>query len=422
MRRTGPGRLVATSLALVVALALSATATAAGSPRRWVPTSGTARVAATSCPGEGKIEHLGSSIAVTGSLAVVGIADETDLGEPFRGVADVLTDGPGGWAQTAQLTAADGDKFDGFGDAVAASPTTVVVSATNKGNGPTGSGTVYLFTEQAGGWTQAAELPHPFGTYGFGAELSMSGRTIVVGASQSAFVVVRSGRHWQVEGALPALQPVPMDFGSAVSVFGHTIVVGAPAASDGGVSQGGAAYVFTESAGVWALAATLLPPNPTPNGLFGYTVCADGSTVVVGAPGQSGNGGTEQGAAFVFVRHHATWTETQELTGGDEGLDEFGVSVSAVGPTLVVGSPEHAVGENAGEGAGYVFSRVGGVWTQVAELDGSDSLAGDNFGQAVTVSGDGIGVGAVWRNPDAVYLFSGGGADWVQSFEFTDTS
>jgi hypothetical protein len=88
-------------------------------------------------------------------------------------------------------------------------------------------------------------------------------------------------------------------------------------------------------------------------------------------------------------------------------------AISDDGSVAVVGAP--------GDEAAYVFTRSGTVWTKVATLAASDSVVGDHFGAAVSISGDGtaanIAVGAPdhGSNAGAVYLFTGSGASWTQN-------
>jgi hypothetical protein len=72
-----------------------------------------------------------------------------------------------------------------------------------------------------------------------------------------------------------------------------------------------------------------------------------------------------------------------ELTAGDAAAgDQFGtavaLSVTSSGTTVVVG----AQGKDSGTGAAYVFTRSGATWSQQAELTAGDAAAGDDFGTA----------------------------------------
>jgi hypothetical protein len=90
-------------------------------------------------------------------------------------------------------------------------------------------------------------------------------------------------------------------------------------------------------------------------------------------------------------------------------LDEVGwsVALSADGSTLVVGAPDEqsaspAINGNQADntamaaGAAYVFARTGTTWVQQAYVKATNTEAGDDFGAAVALSGDGslLAVGA----------------------------
>ena len=131
-----------------------------------------------------------------------------------------------------------------------------------------------------------------------------------------------------------------------------------------------------------------------------------------------------------------------------EAYDNFGYAVSLSGDTLVVGAygeSSNATGVNAGAsaeadnsafraGAVYVFTRTGSTWNQQAYLKASNTGAGDNFGCAVSVSGDTLVVGAPGEasaatgvnagataeadnsasNSGAAYVFTRSGTTWSQ--------
>ena len=91
-------------------------------------------------------------------------------------------------------------------------------------------------------------------------------------------------------------------------------------------------------------------------------------------------------------------TQTAKLTASDgAAYDDFGGSVSISGNTVVVGAWDANVGANSEQGAAYVFTQPAAGWanmTQTAKLTASDGAAGDFFGDAVSISGDTIVVGA----------------------------
>jgi hypothetical protein len=147
---------------------------------------------------------------------------------------------------------------------------------------------------------------------------------------------------------------------------------------------------------------------------------ADGSTLVVGAPGEDGQfPGVEppvnesfanSGAVVVLVRSGNVWVPQARIKASNVDVgDAFGtaVALSASGDTLVVGAPAEdsgavgvggAQGSNSlsGSGAVYVFVRTGGIWAQQAYVKASNTDSGDAFGTTVALSSDGstLAVGA----------------------------
>jgi hypothetical protein len=148
---------------------------------------------------------------------------------------------------------------------------------------------------------------------------------------------------------------------------------------------------------------------------------------------------------YVFTRVGGAWSQQAYLKASNaETLDMFGYSValSADGSNLAVGtyledSNATAVGgnqrDNSADGAGavYLFTRVGGAWSQQAYIKASNTDAGDGFGFSVALSGDGnaLAVGAIGEDSKAtgvggnqadngsnsagaVYLFTRVGAAW----------
>jgi hypothetical protein len=150
---------------------------------------------------------------------------------------------------------------------------------------------------------------------------------------------------------------------------------------------------------------------------FGSSVAlsADGSTAIVGGPGDNGG----QGAAWVFTRSGTTWSEQGgKLTPSDEsGIGAFGsaVALSSDGSTALIGA--HYDGGQVG--AAWVFTRTGSSWSQQgAKLTGSDEVGKGEFGTSVALSGDGgtAIVGAPFdQNPGAIWTFRRTGASWAQA-------
>ncbi|MGN6869513.1 MAG: beta strand repeat-containing protein [Solirubrobacteraceae bacterium] len=131
----------------------------------------------------------------------------------------------------------------------------------------------------------------------------------------------------------------------------------------------------------------LVPSNESGGGEFGTNVvlASDGNTALIGAPNDSS--GT--GAAWVFVRSGAVWTQQSKLVGtgaiGSNVEQGGAVALSADGNTALIGG----VGDNGGVGAAWVFVRSNGVWTQQTKIVEPNATLNAQVGYSVALSGDG---------------------------------
>jgi hypothetical protein len=286
------------------------------------------------------------------------------------------------------------------------------------------TGAAYVFVREidTGAWSQQAYLKASnndgccVGEMRdiFGHSVGIFGDTIVIGApgedssavgvngdqsnndarqSGAAYVFVRKGPTWTQQAYLKASNTEGADqFGWSVAVFGDTVAVGAPfersAApgvngnqADNTIGGAGAAYIFVRNGDQWSQQAYLKASNPGVQYYFGYDLDISADTVVVGSQNEgsgptSGDGtniitSAQSGAAYVFVRQGATWTQQsvlKEFT--PHAGNEFGRVVAVSGDTVVVGTHQESssttgvngIATNVGapsSGATYVFTGVG---------------------------------------------------------------
>lgn len=405
---------------------------------------------------------FGNSVAISGDTIVVGASGESsfqttitngpnassDNSVASSGAAYVFQRTGSSWAQEAYLKAPNAETTDFFGAAVAIDGNTILVSANQEDsnqititNGPTAStdntatssGAVYVFQRSGTTWVQQAYLkPSNTGPNDqFGVSLAISGDTIVVGA------------------LLEDSDQLSITNGSA-----------APA--NEGATDSGAVYVFQRSGTTWSEQAYLKPSNTGANDRFGASVGISKDTIVVGANLESSNQTTitngsgassddsaaYAGAAYVFQRTGASWTEEAYLKApnADAG-DKFGQKVAIDGDTIVVGAFSEASsqttitnGTTASSdnsatlaGAAYVFERKGSTWTHQAYLKPPNTEADDRFGVTVAIQGNTILVGSIFEdnnqttvtngtmpndgnslsNSGAVYVFQRSGSNWA---------
>ena len=342
--------------------------------------------------------QLGSSLSSSGSTALIGAPGQGIGGRACLAILDLGTFTP-----TLPVQATGEEDGDRFGASVSLSGAQGLVGAPGK----EGGGAAYVFTETSAVPFSAGTvrcLPGPIGADGsfspgecrawletallessdrspgdqFGAAVALSSTRAAVGAPSHAgtgavSTFLELGSKWERRSELRGSDSSTGDlFGYSVALSGTTLVVGAP-----GRAGGGRAYVFVNSSGSWSQVAELAGADITGGDGFGSSVALSGPDIVVGAPGHPGGG-----RAYVFVNSSGSWSQVAELAGADTtGGDGFGSSVSVAGAYAVVGAPGHA-----GIGEMYVFGGSGASWSPAGEVDGSNRVAGDEFGTAVSVS------------------------------------
>ena len=409
------------------------------------------------------VDIFGVSVAISGNTMVVGASGEDSSTTTVNSVPDELATDAGAayvfvrsgnsWTLQAYLKAFNAGAEDYFGRRVAISGDTVVVSAEGEDGSGAGinppvdelapsAGAAYVFTRTGNTWSPQAYLKADNSESQdlFGIGLAISGNTIVVGAynedgsgagvnppdsnnlpnSGAAYVFVRNGNTWSQQAYLKASNPGLTDqFGEAVSISGDTMIVGAINEDTGAAgvnpvpdeisSRAGAAYIFVRNGNTWSQQAFLKASNPGTSDLFGISVGISGDTAVVGASWETTSmGGVNPtpdeltggaGAAYVFVRNGAAWSQQAFLKASNpSSSDIFGAAVAISGETIVVGAPNESssgTGINSTpdelahySGAGYVFVRNGSTWSQQAYVKASNTDTEDRFGVSVAISGD----------------------------------
>ena len=199
-------------------------------------------------------------------------------------------------------------------------------------------------------------------------------------------------------------------FAWSVALSGDRALVGAYSAGCADGTLCGAAYVFARSGASWTQEAILTASDAQAGDIFGYSVSLSGDRAIVGASSADCADGDNCGAAYVFARSGTSWTQEAILTASDaQAGDFFGGDVSISGDRALVGAQAAA----AETGAAYVFANSGGTWAEETILTASDAQFIDEFGFSVSLSGDRALVGA--RSVDcadgvdcgAAYVFDG---------------
>ncbi len=391
----------------------------------------------------GLIDHFGSSVVLSRDGNTMAVAAHWEAGAatgingnqnddsiPQAGAVYIFTRTGTTWTQQAYIKASntgqkaqgdvagDGDQF-GFSVALSGDGSTLAVGAitedgaTQQINGnqnddsAQSAGAVYVFTRTGSTWTQQAYIKSAQQAagdlLGFSVALSFDGNTLAA----AAFDEDGSGR-----GINPA--------------------------HDNRSQNSGALYVFTRQNGSWSQQAYIKGSRGETSDGFGFatSISADGNTIAVGSgdeacltPGIDPPGCADDappmrganiwvGAAYVFVRNGTTWTEQTFIKAPNaRPYNSFGVRLALSGDGNTLGVSSY-LEDNAGRGvrppmvqqfliqaifnawrehrneaeesgAVYLFTRSGNKWTAGAYIKGDNTDAGDEFGSAIALSGDG---------------------------------
>ena len=340
------------------------------SQQAYIKASNTGRPGEGGMPGDG--DQFGYAVALSGdgnTLAVGAIAEDssaqqingnqTDDSQATAGAVYIYSRTGAAWAQQAYVKGSHVETGDMFGFAVALNydGNTLVASAFDeRGSGrginvphdnrANGSGALYVFTRRGGRGLRTRISTEATDQLGYSVAISDDGNTIASGAGDEDCLT-------------PGVNPPGCDNDSPPLGAANIWV--------------GAAYVFvrtgTGTNAVWSEQAFIKANNARPYNSFGVKLAlsGDGNTLAVASyvedyAGRGIRPPTPQ--PFLIVDHLDPWREEQ-----NQAIES---------------------------GAVYFFTRVGTAWTQRAYIKGSNTDAGDEFGSAVALNGDGrlLAIGA----------------------------
>ena len=306
---------------------------------------------------------FGGAVTIGQSRALVGASGEDSNGSgptnndaSAAGAAYVFLRTSGVWAQEAYLKASNAEANDEFGHGLALGFDSAVVSAPTEDSNATGvngnqsnndaedAGAAYVFQRSGPNWSQQAYLKasNTEANDWFGYGVGLNGTTVAVSAPRedsnatgiggnqndntadnagAVYLFVRPAGVWQQQAYLKASNSDPEDyFGWRIALGIDTLLISSPLESSGATgvdgdesdnsqNSTGAGYFFQRVAGVWSQTSYLKASNSEADDYFGSSLALSGSTVVVGAYGEDGDGvGDENnndealaGAAYAFV-------------------------------------------------------------------------------------------------------------------------
>lgn len=166
-------------------------------------------------------------------------------------------------------------------------------------------------------------------------------------------------------------------------------------------ANAGAAYIYKRNGGSWDLEQKLLASDGQADDRFGWQVGITTNRAIVAARFND-EAGADAGAAYVFDYEDGQWSEEAKLIGSQSGAgDQFGQTVDISSDYAIVGAwLADAQGANSGEA--YLFERVDDVWMERLHFLAPGGAEGDRFGFAHMDSRH-VAIGAVYDdNPNGV--------------------
>ena len=261
--------------------------------------------------------------------------------------------------------------------------------------------------------------PNAYSTSGgdtFGYSVAISGNYAIVGAYLEDDVGgVSSGKAYIFDVTTGSLvhtldNPNAYDtssddrFGVSVAISGNYAIVGAHREDDADGAFSGKAYIFNVTTG--ALVHTLDNPNAfgtSQNDFFGHSVAISGNRAIVGSSfadnfaGEDDAGGDSSGKAYIFdvTTGALVYTLDNPNAFGTSAGDNFGDAVAISGNYAIVGARFEDDSVITQSGKAYIFNVTTGALVHTLDNPNSNALdLGDRFGVSVAISGNYAIVGA----------------------------
>lgn len=308
-------------------------------------------------------DHFGYSVDVDGDTLVVGAPSNANGGYR-RGAVYVFVKSGDTWTETQKLGASDASDSDEFGWSVSLDGDRLLVGArAGDKPGAQNSGTAYFFDRAGGVFTQTQEVWAGDGAavdY-FGHRVDLDGDVAVVGChgnddfgtgTGSAYIYRNNAGTWSQE---KKLRPGTLDsldyFGYDVAIEGDVVVCGAQG-WDGNFSSQGAVFIYRKVGANWIYDQYF--PGVHDGGQFGHSVELQNGLLLAGANRGAGLQ-PEAGDAVLLVDNGNTFNAIARVLARDGVTgDRFGASVAMDGDRFLIGAIEKAeFGSESGGAYGY---------------------------------------------------------------------
>jgi hypothetical protein len=327
-------------------------------------------------------------------VAMVAVAAATEASVP----ADVSAARP--------LVGEATDAYDGFGAAVAASGSKLIVGARGCDVGAFNAGCAHVFTDDQGVWIEQPRV--------FDVDLQSSAQFGHAAVLDDTWLMVSAPRwdsasasdagkinvyRWDLGLEVPVAQLTGVGggesgarFGSTLAMAGDWLAVGSPGLAE--------VDLFRMDGVTWVHVMTLVSPDTSGDDDFGSALAISSQWLVVGAPGDDA-GGINAGAAHVYARVGDSWEYDGRLDDASVVADDqYGCSLALDGSDLLIGVYRSDVASIDG-GAVFRYHYLAGSWFAAELLLPEPSSPGMEFGTSVALDDDWMVIGAPSDGSDA---------------------
>ena len=324
------------------------TGTSAGHARVYQYTSGSWSQLGSDIDGEAAQDRSGSSTAISddGTIVAIGARLNDGAGTNF-GHVRVYQYASGSWSQLGSDIdgEATGD-FSGERVSLSGDGTILAISAKDNDGSGTNVGHVRVYQYASGSWSQLGsdiDGEADNDKSGIGLSLSDDGTIVAIGAYYN----------------------------------------------DGSATNAGHVRVYKYASGSWSQLGGDIDGEATSDySGIAVSLSSDGTILAIGA-NRNDDAGSDAGHVRVYQYASNSWSQLGSDIDGEASGDFFGeaVSLSDDGTILAVGAYKNdGTGTDAGHARLYKYAN--NSWSQLGgDIDGE--AAGDNFGIALSISGDG---------------------------------
>ena len=357
-----------------------------------------------------------TSISSDGTIVAIGCIQNTGTDPGF---VRIYTYTNGTWTQLgSDITGENGDDVAGsgsgdqFGYSVSLSSdgTHVAIGAPYNNEGGADAGRVRIYKYQVGAWAKYGDDIIGSGVNqkaGFSVSLSSNGQIVAVGipgtTNGNVSMYEYSSGTWTLLGTTIAGEAAGDLFGGSVSISLDGTYVAIGATNNG--SGAGHVRVYNYSGGSWSQVGSDIDGEAAADSSGkSVSLSSDGTVVAIGAHTNDG-AGDAVGHVRVYTYSGGVWSQVgTDIDGGS--ADEWtghSISLSNDGNRLLVGAPKSdSGGTNAGLTRLYEYKE--GSWVQIGG-DIVGDATGDQFGWAVSLSGDGTHVISTSKSGNANSYF-----------------